>query len=101
MPIVANRRIYGGFISNTNARTLIEEPFDSASSGIPHVLTLSDGTSYLGSSSTLTIPCFMLSKCLTDSVVTLWKHGNGRWAEMLQQIAIHSIYSRLEGLYLA
>lgn len=43
----------------------------------------------------------MLSKCWTDIVVTLWKHSNGRWAEMLQQIAIHSIYSRLEGLYLA
>lgn len=100
-PIVANRRIYGAFISNTNARILTEEPFDSVSSGVPHILTLSDGTSCLGSSSTLTVPCFMLSKCLTDMVVTLWKHSNGRWAEMLQQIAIQSIYSRLEGLYLA
>lgn len=43
----------------------------------------------------------MLSKCLTDIVMTLWKHSNGHWAEMLQWIAIHSIYSGLEGLYLA
>ncbi len=39
--------------------------------------------------------------CWANVRQTLWKHSNGHWAEMLWWIAIHSIYSGLEGLYLA
>lgn len=79
------------FLGSSSSHSSNDHPFSSQRQPLPH----------FGASPALTVPCIVWSECLTDIMATLWKHSDGRRAEMLGWIAIHNIYSSSEGRNLA